>query len=81
MLSAHTKKHPIDMPHPIDKPHPTDKPHPIDKPHPTYRSKAEVETSRMTNIGKGHHAFEDWLAVMETESAHCLLNDFAGSFT
>lgn len=46
----------------------------------TYRAESKVESTRMANVCKGYHAPEHRLAVMETESAHCLPYDFPGSF-
>lgn len=46
----------------------------------TYRAESKVKSTRMANVWKCYHAAEHRLAVMETESAHCLSYDFPGSF-
>lgn len=47
----------------------------------TYRAESKVEPPWMANVWKGYHPPEYRLAVMETESAHCLSYDFPGSFS
>lgn len=46
----------------------------------TYGSQSQIKSSSVANSGEGNHTPDHGLAIMETESAHCPINNLPGFF-